>query len=181
MSELLAALDELEGTHLIFTMANADTDGRVLIMIIKVFNATQPHAKSFTSLGQLRYFFCIKDVDWAVGNSPSVLAEVSNFKKGTVNIGDLQRGRLRVTSVIDCVPANMFIFSSINELYFHSFRRKPSLPDPGDPIPNLDASGLVVRLLMSKLLNTIPVPKVFHDGTYDQSYAGSVGNSVATL
>jgi GDP/UDP-N,N'-diacetylbacillosamine 2-epimerase (hydrolysing) len=59
MGELLAALDELEETHLIFTMPNADTDGRVLIMIIKVFNATQPHAKSFTSLGQLRYFSCI--------------------------------------------------------------------------------------------------------------------------
>lgn len=39
-----------------------------------------------------------------VGNSSSGLAEVPSFKKGTINIGDRQRGRLRVASVLDCEP-----------------------------------------------------------------------------
>ena len=104
MGELLAALDELEDTHLIFTMPNADTDGRVLIKMIQDFCDIRSHAKVFTSLGQQRYFSCIQHCDGVVGNSSSGLLEVPSFKKGTVNIGDRQKGRLRAASVIDCEP-----------------------------------------------------------------------------
>lgn len=42
MTELLAALETLEETHLIFTMPNADTDGRVLMRLIDDFVARHP-------------------------------------------------------------------------------------------------------------------------------------------
>ena len=42
MTELLAALETLEDTHLIFTMPNADTDSRVLIEMIDQFVAKHP-------------------------------------------------------------------------------------------------------------------------------------------
>jgi GDP/UDP-N,N'-diacetylbacillosamine 2-epimerase (hydrolysing) len=117
MGELLAALDELEDTHLIFTMPNADTDGRALIQMIQEFCATRPHAKAFTSLGQLRYFSCIQHCDGVVGNSSSGLLEVPSFKKGTVNIGDRQRGRLRAASVIDCEPERGAIAAALQSLW----------------------------------------------------------------
>jgi len=46
MKELLGALETLEDTHLIFTMPNADTHGRVLIEIIDQFGAKHPNARS---------------------------------------------------------------------------------------------------------------------------------------
>jgi GDP/UDP-N,N'-diacetylbacillosamine 2-epimerase (hydrolysing) len=116
MADLLAALDELEDTHLIFTMPNADTDGRVLIQMIHDFCATRAHAKAFTSLGQLRYFSCIQHCDGVVGNSSSGLLEVPTFRKGTVNIGDRQKGRLRALSVIDCDPVRDAIASALKHL-----------------------------------------------------------------
>ena len=80
MGVLLDALEELDDTHLIFTMPNSDTDGRVLFQIIEKFVAKHRRAKAFTSLGQLRYLSCIKYVDGVVGNSSSGLAEVPSFK-----------------------------------------------------------------------------------------------------
>jgi GDP/UDP-N,N'-diacetylbacillosamine 2-epimerase (hydrolysing) len=117
MGELLAALDELDDTHLIFTMPNADTDGRVLIQMIQEFCATRPYAKAFTSLGQLRYFSCIQHCDGVVGNSSSGLAEVPSFKKGTVNVGDRQKGRLQAKSIINCEPTRLELNSAIGRLY----------------------------------------------------------------
>ncbi len=122
MGELLAALDDLEATHLIFTMPNADTDGRVLIQMIKDFCATRSHAKAFTSLGQLRYFSCLQYVDGVVGNSSSGLTEVPSFKKGTVNIGDRQKGRLAPSSVIDCQPHFESIRRAFHTLFSDDFR-----------------------------------------------------------
>ena len=52
MRELLAALEQQERTKLIFTMPNADTEGRVLFKIIEEFVQQNPErAKAFTSSG----------------------------------------------------------------------------------------------------------------------------------
>ena len=113
MAELLTALDQFPEVHLIFTMPNADTDGRVLFQMIETFVLDRPHACVFTSLGQLRYLSCIQHVDAVVGNSSSGLTEVPSFKKPTINIGDRQRGRLKAESVIDCLPNSHGIVESI--------------------------------------------------------------------
>lgn len=122
LSELLAALEGLENTHLIFTMPNADTEGRVLLDMIERFVAGHPHARAYTSLGQLRYLSCIQHVDGVVGNSSSGLTEVPTFHKGTINIGDRQRGRLKASSVIDCKPDRQSITSAIRKLYTPTFQ-----------------------------------------------------------
>ena len=82
MTELLAALDMLEDTHLIFTMPNADTDGRVLFRLIEDFVARHPQtAKAFISLGQLRYLSTVAQVDAMVGNSSSGLSRGTQLQK----------------------------------------------------------------------------------------------------
>lgn len=121
MRELLAALDDLKDTNLIFTMPNADTDGRVLFSLIHDFCSTRSNAKAFASLGQLLYFSCIQHVDGVVGNSSSGLAEVPSFKKGTVNIGNRQKGRLKSTSVIDCEPERYAISTALKRLFAPQF------------------------------------------------------------
>jgi len=122
LAELLKALDELNETHVIFTMPNADTDGRVIFRMIDDFVKLRPTAKAFTSLGQLRYLSCLKHVDGVVGNSSSGLIEVPSFRKGTINIGDRQRGRIKAESVIDCDPKKASILEAVDSLYSQEFQ-----------------------------------------------------------
>jgi GDP/UDP-N,N'-diacetylbacillosamine 2-epimerase (hydrolysing) len=145
IKELLNALSNLKDTHLIFTMPNADTDGRVIFKMIEKFVTNYSHAKSFTSLGQLRYLSCIKHVDGVIGNSSSGLTEVPSFNKGTINIGDRQRGRIKAKSVIDCKPEKKFINKAINKLYSAEFQEK--LITTVNPYGNGGASELIVKTL----------------------------------
>ncbi len=120
--ELLAALNTLDDTLLIFTMPNADAQSRPLFDAIEGFVATHPRARVFTSLGQLRYLSCIQYVDGVVGNSSSGIIEVPTFRKGTVNIGDRQDGRTKATSVIDCEAERDAIRAALDRLYSPEFR-----------------------------------------------------------
>jgi UDP-N-acetylglucosamine 2-epimerase len=63
-------------------------------------------AKVFVSLGHLRYFSVIKQVDALLGNSSSGIIEAPILKTATINIGDRQKGRLKTESIIDCLPKN---------------------------------------------------------------------------
>jgi GDP/UDP-N,N'-diacetylbacillosamine 2-epimerase (hydrolysing) len=145
MTELLAALESLHDTGLIFTMPNADTGNRSIFALIERFVASHANAKSYTSLGQLRYFSCIAQVDGVVGNSSSGLAEVPTFRKGTINIGDRQRGRLKADSVIDCEPERGAIRMAIERLYSTSFQA--ALPRAVNPYGDGGASEKVVEIL----------------------------------
>ena len=101
---LLAVLDELKDTNLIFTKANADTGGRVINKIIDEYVSKNSHkAIAFISMGQLKYLSTMKFVDAVVGNSSSGIVEAPAFKIATVNIGDMQKGRMRAEIVINCL------------------------------------------------------------------------------
>lgn len=160
MAELLAALAELKDTQLIFTMPNADTDGRTLIKMVQQFVAQHPNARAYTSLGQLRYMSCIAHVDGVVGNSSSGLAEVPSFKKGTINIGDRQRGRLSAASVINCEPTRQGIAAALKKLYIEDFQA--SLSQVQNPYGEGGASEQVVKTIKYCALDGIP-KKSFYD------------------
>lgn len=103
--ELLKALDAFgQNAGIIFTKPNADTDGRVIAQLMDGYVATHPHARAYTSLGQIRYLSVMSQIDIVIGNSSSGLYEAPSFRKPTVNIGDRQKGRLQADSVINCIP-----------------------------------------------------------------------------
>ena len=160
MAQLLLALAELEDTQLIFTMPNADTGGRVLIRMVEEFVAQHTNARAYTSLGQLRYLSCISHVDGVVGNSSSGLAEVPSFRKGTINIGDRQRGRLQATSVINCEPTRQSIESALKKLYSTVFQM--SLSKVTNPYGEGGASEKFVEIIKNHALDGM-VKKTFYD------------------
>lgn len=160
MAELLAALAELKDTRLIFTLPNADTDGRVLIKMVEQFVAQHHNARAYTSLGQLRYLSCIAHVDGVVGNSSSGLLEVPSFKKGTINIGDRQRGRMQAASVINCEPARQSISAALGWLYNPKF--KASLSQVRNPYGEGGASEKVVETIKQCEIDCI-AKKAFYD------------------
>lgn len=160
MKELLSALKTLKDTHMIFTMTNADTHSRVLIEMVKQFVSDNPNATYFTSLGQLRYLSCIKYVDGVVGNSSSGLLEIPSFSKGTINIGDRQKGRLKAESVIDCEPEKKSILSALKRLYSKEFQ--VALKTVKNPYGEGGASQKVVDTIMKVSLKNI-LKKSFFD------------------
>jgi len=159
MSELLAALAALKDTKLVFTMPNADTDGRPLIKLVENFVEQHPNARAYTSLGQLRYLSCIAQVDGVVGNSSSGLIEVPSFRKGTISIGDRQRGRLKAASVINCEPTRKSIAAALERLYSADFQ--VSLTQVRNPYGEGGASERVVEVIKNYAIEGI-AKKVFY-------------------
>ena len=160
IDELLLALGSLAGTGLIFTMPNADTDGRIVMQKIKEFCDKNTHAKVFESLGQQRYLSCIQHTDGVVGNSSSGLLEAPALNTGTINIGDRQKGRLKASSVIDCKPERDEIRRAIDQLFSDNFQS--SLKMIENPYGHGGATERICEILEKKPLHNI-LKKSFFD------------------
>jgi GDP/UDP-N,N'-diacetylbacillosamine 2-epimerase (hydrolysing) len=157
---LSRALAELEETVIIFTKPNADTDGRVIIRLIDEFVSKYPQAKSFVSLGQLRYLSALQFMDAVVGNSSSGLIEVPSFKTATINIGDRQRGRILADSVISCSPEYEHIKEALNRAFSGSFRA--TLSQVENPYGKDNSSEAIIKMLKATSFEGL-VKKVFHE------------------
>lgn len=162
MAELLAALEET-AAQLVFTMPNADNEGRLLFGMIEEFVARHPgRACVHTSLGQRRYLSALAEVDAVVGNSSSGLLEVPAFGKGTVNIGARQEGRLRAASVVDCPAERGAIGQAIAQVLTPAFRA--AIRRQANPYGDGGASARTVAAIENWLgAGTAPGPKRFHD------------------
>lgn len=162
MGALLSALEEFPDIHLVFTMPNADTDGRVLLDQVRRFVSGRKNSCAFTSLGQVRYLSCLRYVDGVVGNSSSGLTEAPSFRCATVNIGDRQRGRLKAESVIDCLPEKGAITEAIRTIYTDPVRR--TVASTKNPYGEAGSSERIVEVLATRPLDGI-LKKSFYDLT----------------
>ncbi|MGY4619547.1 UDP-N-acetylglucosamine 2-epimerase (non-hydrolyzing) [Bradyrhizobium sp. USDA 4472] len=114
LEELLAALSTLDpGFGLVFTLANADAEGRALNERIEAFVAGRPNSVAVASLGQLRYLSLMNQVDVVIGNSSSGILEAPSLGIPTVDIGERQQGRERAASVFHTPPGRAAIASAI--------------------------------------------------------------------
>ena len=114
-AELLAALDQFPEYKCIFTQANADTDGQIINKMIYTYIEKQAERCMATpSLGYLRYLSAMKLCSAVIGNSSSGILEAPVFKIPTVNIGDRQKGRVKVKSIVDCDPVQNSIGMAID-------------------------------------------------------------------
>ena len=159
--ELLNALSQIEEANVIFTLPNADTDGRIIMNLIEKFVAeSKGKAKSFTSLGQLRYLSALKNMDLVLGNSSSGLIEAPSFRIPTVNIGDRQKGRIKADSVIDCEPSAESIISAINKAFDPTFL---------DSIKNMESpygrGGASVKI--KDIVKSFPLEGILKKNFYD--------------
>lgn len=160
-SNLLSVLEKLKDTHIIFTKANADTDGRVINNMIDEYVKFHPDkAIAYTSLGQLRYLSAMQFVDGVVGNSSSGLLEAPSFHIGTVNIGDRQKGRVKAKSVIDCLPMKESIEEAFKILFSSDFREQ--LTSVVNPYGEAGASVKIKEIIKASNFDDI-LKKQFYD------------------
>ncbi len=89
------------------------------------------------------------------------LIEVPSLKKGTVNIGDRQRGRIRAGNVIDSSIDRRAIRAAIERASSPEFRQ--SLARLSNPFGDGRACQRIIEVLASASLGTELIQKSFHD------------------
>lgn len=161
-SHLLNVLNEAVDLGIIFTKANADTNGRVINRMIDDFvmkNASR--AVAFISMGQLRFFNAMRHVNAVVGNSSSGIIEAPSLKIGTINIGNRQAGRIRAASIIDCHPAADSIRHAFDKLFSTDFQAK--LKEVTNPYDGGCASIKIVEIIKKHAFHSDGLKKKFYD------------------
>ncbi len=160
VTELLRALGRFPDLGLIITLPNSDTEGKAIAPLLTEFARKNPKSKVYKSLGSKKFLSCLALVDGVIGNSSSGLLEAPTLRKGTINIGDRQRGRLMATSVIQCEPLAKNIERALLEFYSADFQHLLTTVD--SPYGTAGASEKIVNALSQLDLTGIG-KKVFHD------------------
>lgn len=95
-----------------------------------------------------------------IGNSSSGLLEMPHFKKGTINIGNRQSGRLMSKSVINIKINKNKIISATKKILSNSFQK--SIKNSINPYGKPGASKKIVKILKTLETKKI-INKVFFD------------------
>jgi GDP/UDP-N,N'-diacetylbacillosamine 2-epimerase (hydrolysing) len=161
---LLDALDAFSEYSVIFTKANADTDGRIINRLIDGY--TEKNSKrclAVTSLGSLRYLSAMKYAIALIGNSSSGILEAPSFRIPTVNIGDRQKGRMQAASILNCTPDVDSIRHTVEHALSSAFQL--SLTGILNPYDRSGTCSTIVSLLAEMDISDI-IKKTFHDIRY---------------
>jgi len=124
--ELCKAMEKNNDYFFLLTKANADVGGNTVNRILQNFvSNNKTKAKLVASLGMKRYLSAVKFASFVLGNSSSGIIEAPVLGTPTVNIGDRQRGRIMVESIINCEPDSKDISRAIK--IAGSMTHKPTL------------------------------------------------------
>ena len=156
----MSAFSELKNTGLIFTMPGPDLENEIVVKLIKKFTLKHKNAYFFKSLGQVNYFSFLNQIDGMIGNSSSGLLEMPYFKKGTINIGTRQSGRLFSKSVINIKIKKSKIIQAVKRLLSTNFQK--NIKNNINPYGNPGASDKIVKIL-KKIKTKKIVNKKFFD------------------
>lgn len=159
---LLHALSEIGKYNVIFTKANADTDGRIINQLIDEYvKQKKENAIAFSSLGMKRYLSAMKYAEMVIGNSSSGLLETPSFHIPTVNIGIRQRGRVKADSVIDCEYSKENIKEAVQEA--EQMKNSRYLETVHNPYEGKDTSKDILDAIKMYLSKHSTVVKRFYD------------------
>jgi len=160
MKELLLSLSKLKNVSLIFTIPGADLENEKIVYLIKNFTKKNKNAYFFNFLCTKNYFSVLKQMDGIIGNSSSGILEMPYFKKGTINIGNRQSGRLMSKSIINVKIKKNKINKAIKKLLSKNFKKilKKSTNVYGKP-------GATKKII--KILKTTNTKKIFNKSFFD--------------
>lgn len=160
---LLKVLDRNPKIRMIFTKANADTNGRIVNELIDKYAAqNSERACAFVSLGQKRYLSALKYCRIVIGNSSSGIIEAPSFGKPIINIGDRQKGRICADSVINCGYTQQEIQQAMETALTEEFENKAR--NCRNPYEKENTAANIISVIKDYLLNDkIKLKKGFYD------------------
>ena len=167
LANLCECLNTLNEVKIIFTLSNADEEGRLVNKLINEYVEKNPdRAAVFANLGQEVLFSLMDNVDGIVGNSSSGIIEAPSLKVGTLNIGDRQKGRIRADSIIDCAARRDEIARGLEILFSEDFKKR--VKRVLNPYEGHDPSKRV-----KDILKTYPLDGLLRKSFYDISENGN--------
>lgn len=160
---LLKVLDRNPKIRMIFTKANADTNGRIVNELIDKYAAqNSERACAFMSLGQKKYLSALKYCRIVIGNSSSGIIEAPSFGKPIINIGDRQKGRICADSVINCGYTQQEIQQAMETALTEEFENKAR--NCRNPYEKENTAANIISVIKDYLLNDkIKLKKGFYD------------------
>ena len=121
-SNLLKVLDSFKDLDYVFTSPNADHESHIISNMIKKFVRKRKNSFYINSFGQEYYFSILKYVLGVIGNSSSGILELPSFKKGVINIGNRQNGRIFAKNIINSNYSKESIKRSFNMFFSSKFK-----------------------------------------------------------
>lgn len=159
---LLGALERFPEYRIVFTKANADTDGRIINQKMEAYvSRNRERAAVFSSLGMVRYLSALKYSEMVIGNSSSGILEAPLFEIPTVNIGERQSGRVKAASVIDCKNSREAIEAAV--LKAGELKRSGALKNGKSPYEKDGTAEAIVSVIKDFVLQNRMVRKKFYD------------------
>lgn len=157
---LLDAIEQDKESFFVFTKANADTDGRIINKMIDSFVKDHPqNAKAFSTLGSLRFLSVLKLSDGIIGNSSSGIVEAPSLGIPTINIGNRQKGRIQVKSVIDVEVNSNKISEALQQTKNESFIG--SLSEIENPYGDGNTTAKIMKVLSQTDFSLLKTKKFY--------------------
>lgn len=118
---LMQALDSVKVPS-VFTLANADPEGRLINREIATHVARRPDFRMVENFGADGYASVMSHALAMVGNSSSGIIEAASFELPVVNVGSRQAGRERSANVIDADCSVRSITDALRRATSRKFR-----------------------------------------------------------
>lgn len=122
--EICRVIEKRMEYNYLITASNADSGGQAINSLFRKLEGKHKNVHMVESLGKKRYLSALKGAMIVLGNSSSGMIEAPAFGVPTVNIGDRQKGRIQVETIVNCLCDEKDISNAIDRAI--SIRRIPS-------------------------------------------------------
>jgi len=162
LKELIQAMDVNSQYNYIITLANADAGSRRINEIWREEGKLRGNWTIVPSLGSKRYLSTLKYSEMMIGNSSSGTTEGPAMKIPTINIGDRQKGRIMVESILNCKPIKSDILRVMDIAKTQEFKNivKETISPFGDGTTSEKISKIISGLVQNRKME---VKKQFFD------------------
>jgi UDP-hydrolysing UDP-N-acetyl-D-glucosamine 2-epimerase len=146
VENIFKVLKKYKKYKIIVTMPSLDVGTKIIQKIIQKY-IDKKQFYFLKSLGSNNYISLVKHSLGAIGNSSSSLIELPSLKKGAINLGNRQNGRIRSKNVID----SNFKLSSINKALTKllSNRFNLSLRNIKNPYYKKNSSNIIFKTILN--------------------------------
>lgn len=162
MNKIIEAIKSYPNIEFIFTKSNVDKGGAQINEILSNAQYDVANLHVFDSLGVKRYLSLVKHAEFVLGNSSSGIIEAPALETPTINIGDRQRGRLYLKSIINCKSETPDILNAIDKALSQDFKNSCNYSD--NPYGNGNTAKKIAKKIFETVNNTeIDLKKSFYD------------------
>jgi len=164
VENIFKALKKYKKYKIIVTMPSLDSGTEMIQQIIKKY-IDKKQFYFFKSLGSDIYTSLAKHSCGVIGNSSSSLIELPSLKKGAINLGNRQNGRIRAKNVIDSSFKLKSINEAITKLLSNEFNTK--LKKIKNPYYKKNSSNIIFKNIIN--FNRISNIKPFNDLVFSKN------------